>query len=237
MLHVFLLPIGSMDADSPKFPHPVHPLRTRQRGVVRSSDSGWLRQFFLKRATRRHKMASRKDLGNGWGVYQNQGRVELLVSGRGKRGRTVGFRLRAHGDKATGKRYFEKSIDEKSAPQSIAVDRSGTNLAALSSTIAGRSNAQLNPWWASTTFVAPAFSWHRGDARDQQKTDQDRGRSLTVRRCAVSLHGYMRNPSKIALLCHSFLLRHNHRKLLKCLLAIRNASLKGRSADRCASGE
>jgi hypothetical protein len=52
MLHAFFLPIGSMDADSPECPRPVLPVGTRQRDIVRARDSGWLRKFFLKRASR-----------------------------------------------------------------------------------------------------------------------------------------------------------------------------------------
>ena len=43
----------------------------------------------------------------------------------------VDFLLRAHRDKAAARRYFEKAIDQNGEPETITVDKSGANLAAL----------------------------------------------------------------------------------------------------------
>ena len=44
---------------------------------------------------------------------------------------TVDFLLRAHRDKAAARRYFEKSIEQNGEPETVTVDKSGANLAAL----------------------------------------------------------------------------------------------------------
>jgi putative transposase len=46
-------------------------------------------------------------------------------------GNTVDFLLRAHRDKAAACCYFEKAIDRNGAPETVTMDRSGANLAAL----------------------------------------------------------------------------------------------------------
>jgi transposase-like protein len=48
-----------------------------------------------------------------------------------KEGQTVDFLLRAHRDEAAARRYFEKAIDQNGAPETVTVDKSGANLAAL----------------------------------------------------------------------------------------------------------
>jgi putative transposase len=48
-----------------------------------------------------------------------------------KAGNTVDFLLRAHRDKAAARRYFEKAIDRNCAPETVTMDKSGANLAAL----------------------------------------------------------------------------------------------------------
>jgi putative transposase len=53
-------------------------------------------------------------------------------------GNTVDFLLRAHRDKTAARRYFEKSIDQNGAPDTVTIDRSGANLAALEAINADR---------------------------------------------------------------------------------------------------
>jgi len=48
-----------------------------------------------------------------------------------KAGKTVDFLLRAHRDKAAAHHYFENAIDRNGEPETITVDKSGANLAAL----------------------------------------------------------------------------------------------------------
>jgi putative transposase len=46
-------------------------------------------------------------------------------------GATIDFLLRAHRDKAAAQRYFEKSIDQNGKPETITIDKSGSNLTAF----------------------------------------------------------------------------------------------------------
>jgi transposase-like protein len=48
-----------------------------------------------------------------------------------KAGKTVDFLLRAHRDKGAARRYFEKAIDRNGTPETVTMDKSGANLAAL----------------------------------------------------------------------------------------------------------
>jgi len=46
-------------------------------------------------------------------------------------GHTIDFLLRAHRDKTAARRYFEKSIAQNGVPETVTIDKSGANLAAL----------------------------------------------------------------------------------------------------------
>jgi putative transposase len=48
-----------------------------------------------------------------------------------KAGDTIAFLLGGHRDKATAKRYFEKSIEGNSEPEVLMIDKSGASLAVL----------------------------------------------------------------------------------------------------------
>ena len=48
-----------------------------------------------------------------------------------KTGNTVNFLLQAHRDKAAAMRYFEKAIDWNGAPETVTMNKNGTNLATL----------------------------------------------------------------------------------------------------------
>jgi transposase-like protein len=62
-----------------------------------------------------------------------------------KAGHTVDFLLRAHRDKASAQRYFEKSIDQNGEPETITIDKSGSNLAALEALNAPARHADQDP--------------------------------------------------------------------------------------------
>lgn len=77
--------------------------------------------------------------------------MEYLYRAVDKAGNTVDFLLRAHRDKAAARRYFEKAIEQNGEPETITVDKSGANLAALealnverSTPIKVRQNKYLN---------------------------------------------------------------------------------------------
>ena len=58
-----------------------------------------------------------------------------------KEGNTVDFLLRTHRDKAEVGRYFEKSINQNGEPETVTIDKSGANLAALDALNAKRETA------------------------------------------------------------------------------------------------
>ena len=60
-----------------------------------------------------------------------RGQWKYLYRAVDKAGNTVDFLLRVHRDKAAARRYLEKAIDQNGEPDTITVDRSGANLAAL----------------------------------------------------------------------------------------------------------
>jgi putative transposase len=55
-----------------------------------------------------------------------------------KDGNTIDFLLRAHRDKTAALRYFEKSIAQNGVPETVNIDKSGTNLRALEAINADR---------------------------------------------------------------------------------------------------
>ena len=68
-----------------------------------------------------------------------KGQWKHLYRAVDKAGDTVDFLLRARRDKAVARRYFEKAIDHNGEPETITVDKSGANLAALEALNAERS--------------------------------------------------------------------------------------------------
>jgi putative transposase len=85
----------------------------------------------LEKAFRRHK----RPVGKSWRVDETyvkvKGHWKYLYRAVDKAGQTVDFLLRAHRDKAAAQRYFEKSIDRNGEPETVTIDKSGANLAAL----------------------------------------------------------------------------------------------------------
>ena len=60
-----------------------------------------------------------------------KGSWKYLYRAVDKEGNTVDFLLRARRNKAAALRYFEKSIQQNGAPETVTIDKSGSNLAAL----------------------------------------------------------------------------------------------------------
>jgi putative transposase len=82
-------------------------------------------------AFRRHK----RPVGKSWRMDETYAKVKgqwkYLYHAVDRQGNTVDFLLRAHRDKAAASRYFEKAIDQNGEPETITVDKSDANLAAL----------------------------------------------------------------------------------------------------------
>jgi putative transposase len=85
----------------------------------------------LEKAFRRRK----RPVGKSWRVdatyIKIKGKWKYLYRAVDKAGQTVDFLLRGQRDKAAAQRYFDKSIDQNGEPQTITIDKSGANLAAL----------------------------------------------------------------------------------------------------------
>jgi putative transposase len=60
-----------------------------------------------------------------------KGEWRYLYRAVDKDGNTIDFLLRAHRDKTAARRYFEKSIAQNGVPETVTIDKSGANLAAL----------------------------------------------------------------------------------------------------------
>jgi putative transposase len=85
----------------------------------------------LEKQFRRHK----RPVGKSWRMDESyikvKGEWKYLYRAVDKDGKSVDFLLRAHRDEAAARRYFEKAIDQNGAPETVTVDKSGANLAAL----------------------------------------------------------------------------------------------------------
>ncbi|SIT52099.1 transposase [Paraburkholderia piptadeniae] len=85
----------------------------------------------LEKALRRRK----RPVGKSWRMDETYIRVKgewrYLYRAVDKDGNTIDFLLRAHRDKTAARRYFEKSIAQNGVPETVTIDKSGANLAAL----------------------------------------------------------------------------------------------------------
>ncbi|KVN28372.1 IS6 family transposase [Burkholderia ubonensis] len=85
----------------------------------------------LEKAFRRRK----RPVGKCWRMDETyikvNGAWKYLYRAVDKDGNTIDFLLRAHRDKVAARRYFEKSIVQNGVPETVTIDQSGANLAAL----------------------------------------------------------------------------------------------------------
>jgi transposase-like protein len=88
----------------------------------------------LEKAFRRCKRA----VGKSWRMEETyvkvRGEWQYLYRAVDKDGNTVDFLLCAKRNEAAARRYFERSIDRNGAPETVTIDKSGANLAALEGT-------------------------------------------------------------------------------------------------------
>ncbi|MFM0704391.1 IS6 family transposase [Paraburkholderia sediminicola] len=77
----------------------------------------------------------KRAVGKSWRMDETyvkvRGEWRYLYRAVDKEGNTVDFLLRARRDKAAAQRYFEKSIRQNGVPETVTIDKSGANLAAL----------------------------------------------------------------------------------------------------------
>ncbi|WP_367190340.1 IS6 family transposase [Burkholderia sp. Ed8] len=106
-----------------------------ERGL--SVDHSTVHRWAIKMLPRLEKTFRRRKrpVGRSWRVDETYVKVgkewKYLYRAVDKAGDTVDFLLRAKRDKAAARCYFEKAIDQNGAPETITIDQSGANLAAL----------------------------------------------------------------------------------------------------------
>jgi transposase-like protein len=148
----------------------------------------------FEKAFRRHQ----RPVGASWRMDETyilvKGQWKYLYRAVDKAGKTIDFLLCARRDTAAARRFFEKAIAQNGVPQTVTVDKSGANLAALQAINAKRETPQdptkqvpeqprrAGPPVHQTPGQAdagiPEFSlrphypgWHRDHAHDLQKAD------------------------------------------------------------------
>jgi transposase-like protein len=150
----------------------------------------------------------KRPVGKSWRMDETYIRVKgewrYLYRAVDKDGNTIDFLLRAHRDKTAARRYFEKSIAQNGAPETVTIDKSGSNLAALEAINANRETPikirqskylnnlveqyhraikrRTRPMLGFKTFrLCPDPSgWNRTDAHDRERTNEVRSRSASV---------------------------------------------------------
>ena len=84
----------------------------------------------------------KRPVGKSWRLDETYIRVKgewrHLYRAVDKDGNTIDFLLRAHWDKPAARRYLEKAIARNHVPETVTIDKSGANLAALEAINADR---------------------------------------------------------------------------------------------------
>ena len=92
----------------------------------------------FEKTFRKHK----RPVGKSWRVDETyikvKGPWKYLYRAVDKAGHTIDFLFRAKRDKAAARRFFEKAIGQNGSPDSVTIDKSGANLAALNAVNAER---------------------------------------------------------------------------------------------------
>ena len=103
----------------------------RRRGPFDGAPLGHQARAAVRKGVSPVQAAGREELENGRDLYQGGGQWKYLYRAVDKAGNTVDFLLRARRDKIAARRYFEKAIEHNGEPETVTIDKSGANLAAL----------------------------------------------------------------------------------------------------------
>jgi putative transposase len=115
-------------------------LAERDIGVDHSTVHRWVIKLvpLFEKTFRKHK----RPVGKSWRVDETyikvKGSWEYLHRAVDKAGNTIDFLFRAKRDKAAARRFFEKAIGQNGSPETVTIDKSGSNLAALNAVNAER---------------------------------------------------------------------------------------------------
>jgi hypothetical protein len=139
-----------------------------------------------------------------------------------KEGNTVDFLLRARRNKAASQRHFEKSIQQNGVPETVTIDKSGANLAALHAVNSERdtlikirkvkylnnvveqdhrSHQTHHPTDARVQglpLCACHFQWHRDNAYDRKRADDTHWQNQAICSPPVLLVDHIRYPNHSA---------------------------------------
>lgn len=92
----------------------------------------------FEKTFRKHK----RPVGKSWRVDETyikvKGSWKYLYRAADKTGNTIDFLFRAKRDKAAARRFFEEAIGQNGSPETVTIDKSDANLAALSAVNAER---------------------------------------------------------------------------------------------------
>ncbi|MGF6507817.1 IS6 family transposase [Paraburkholderia sp. 32] len=113
-----------------------------ERGIAvdHSTVYRWVMKLLplFEKTFRKHK----RPVGKSWRMDESyikiKGEWKYLYRAVDKAGDTVDFLLRARRDKVAAWRFFEKAIARNGAPETVTIDKSGSNLAALNAVNADR---------------------------------------------------------------------------------------------------
>jgi transposase-like protein len=120
--------------------HPEEMMAERGISVDHSTVHRWAIKLLpvLEKAFCLRKRA----VGKSWRLDETYIRVKgewrYLCRAVDKNGHTIDFLLRAHRDKPAARRYLEKAIARNCLPETVTIDKSGANLAALEAVNADR---------------------------------------------------------------------------------------------------
>lgn len=112
----------------------------RDIGVDHSTVHRWVVKVvpLFEKTFRKHK----RPVGKSWRVDETyikvKGSWKYLYRAVDKAGNTIDFLFTAKRDKAAARRFFEKAIGQNDSPETITIDKSGSNLAALDAVNAER---------------------------------------------------------------------------------------------------
>jgi putative transposase len=112
----------------------------REIGVDHSTVHRWVVKVvpLFEKTFRKHK----RPVGRSWRVDETyikvKGSWKYLYRAVDKAGNTIDFLFRAKRDRAAARRFFEKAIGQNGSPETITIDKSGSNLATLNAVNAER---------------------------------------------------------------------------------------------------
>jgi putative transposase len=115
-------------------------LAERDIDVDHSTVHRWVIKLvpLFEKTFRKHK----RPVGKSWRVDETyikvKGSWKYLYRAVDKAGNTIDFLFRAKRDKAAARRFFEKAIGRSGSPETVTIDKSGSNLVALNAVNAER---------------------------------------------------------------------------------------------------